>query len=341
MDPDLPDLRDVVRPLTLRPRRAGWRVVADVTAIALLGALAHHAAADLPALPAAGVFVAVAFVAGFGPLHDVLVQGHEATHGLAAHSRRWNAFWLWACHALIGVSGRAYRAFHLDHHRATHTPDDPEAWFYDPRAGRPEGWGYLRLLWATHLMIDRWRTRHTRVEPAQIAVDLAGAALLHASLAALLGPFVWATSVVLPVFTGLAVAVVLRALTEHHGAVPGDPLRATRWTRAHPVLQVLWSHVDHHLEHHLAPQVPAAWLPEVRRHLVGPLAARGMTPDEGLVRSALGLLVDPVHFGSPVQDDPVLDALVHRDLQHHLKVRWFRDILGAPAARRHLWTLYF
>ncbi|MCB9670940.1 MAG: fatty acid desaturase [Alphaproteobacteria bacterium] len=104
----------------------------------------------------------MAFVAGFGPCTTCSSGSHEATHGLAAHSRRWNAFWLWACHALIGVSGRAYRAFHLDHHRATHTPDDPEAWFYDPRAGRPEGWGYLRLLWATHFDRPLAHPPHTR-----------------------------------------------------------------------------------------------------------------------------------------------------------------------------------
>jgi fatty acid desaturase len=340
--------RATLKQLAAGPRRAGWHVLADLALIAGIGAAGHGLLAALPAihpvldgLVAGGVLLGTAFAIGFGPLHDVLVQGHDATHGLAAKNRRWNAFWLWFCHALVGISGRAYRAFHLDHHRETHTPDDPEAWFYDPANGRPGGWDCLRLTWATHPVVNTWRTRHTKVRRRDIAVDLLGMVALHALLVGVFGLWLWATLLVLPVFTGLAVAVVLRALTEHHGAIADDPLKNTRWTRAHRALQWLWTNVDHHLEHHLAPWVPADRLPAVRAAITPVLEAQGRTPDEGLLRTAAQLLVEPVHFGMEHGDEDHFAPFVTRDLGHALKVRWLRDILKNGPARRHLWTLYF
>ena len=187
-------VRRILKALAAGPRNAGWHVLADLALLAGIGTVGHGLLALLPAihpvvdgLLTAVIVTGTAFAIGFGPLHDILVQGHDATHGLAAKNRRWNAFWLWFCHALVGISGRAYRAFHLDHHRQTHTANDPEAWFYDPRNGRPGGWDYLRLTWATHPVVNTWRTRHTKVRARDIAVDLLGVVALHALLVGLFG----------------------------------------------------------------------------------------------------------------------------------------------------------
>lgn len=341
-------IRHTLKQLAAGPRRGGWHVLADLVMVAVIGVVGHGLLVVLPpihpvldGLIAAAVLSLTAFVIGFGPLHDILVQGHDATHGLAARNRRWNAFWLWFCHALVGISGRAYRAFHLDHHQHTHTEEDPEAWFYDPANGQPGGWDSLRLTWATHRVVNTWRTRHTKVRPNEIAIDLLGMVGLHAGLVLLLGTWLWATLLVLPVFTGLAVAVVLRALTEHHGAPRGTNLQNTRWTRAHRILQWLWTNVDHHLEHHLAPWVPADRLPEVRAVITPLLEARGRTLDEGLIPTASTLFAEPVHFRVEHGDEAHFERFVDRDVGHALKVRWLRDILKVGPARRHLWTLYF
>ncbi|TVQ93723.1 MAG: fatty acid desaturase [Deltaproteobacteria bacterium] len=267
--------------------------------------------------PVAAVLAAIAI--GFGPLHDVLVHGHEATHGNASRSRRLNAAVLWLCHALVGLSGRAYRSFHLDHHRAGHGPDDSELVLYGPK---PRGVDYLRIAWASHWVINTYRGR-TPVCPAHVWADLAGATLLHAAIVAVVGPRGWVFYLIVPALTALPVAVILRAITEHHGA----PLGGTRATAAHPLLRLLWSNVDHHLEHHLAPSVPWHRLPQVRRRL------EGITYDRGLIPTALRLLAEPQHIAA--------DAFVRRDLAHRIKTRWFRDILRSAPARRHLWSLYF
>src|SRR5438045_2349558 len=62
--------------------------------------------------------LAIAFI-GAIPLHDLLVHGHDSTHRLVSRVRRLNEFFLWLNHAFVGISGTAYRTFHLDHHRYT------------------------------------------------------------------------------------------------------------------------------------------------------------------------------------------------------------------------------
>src|ERR1700722_12676959 len=71
------------------------------------------------------------FSIGFGPFHDLLVQGHEGTHDLISRNRRANDFFAWFTLALAGISAEAHRRFHLDHHHYAHTAEDPEYQFFD------------------------------------------------------------------------------------------------------------------------------------------------------------------------------------------------------------------
>lgn len=237
------------------------------------------------------VVVGVAVLAGAFPLHDVLVHGHEAIHGLASRDRRANAAVLWFTHALVGISGRAHRAFHLDHHRFLGTSDDPERRVH---GGGGPVLGPLRVLVRSHAEVHgaAWRGTHTRVTRAEIVQDLLGAAALHAVLIAGFGPWGWATGLVLPALTGLPVIAALRALTEHLAPRPGD-LVGTRASAARALGRWAWSNVDHHVEHHLCPQVPWHRLPELRRRLAPLYAEHGVHVDHGLFRTAWRILQEP------------------------------------------------
>lgn len=263
-------------------RWSAARVVLDVALVIGLAAcseLVGHPAVTLLAILLIGAF----------PLHDVLVHGHEAIHGLASRSRRVNAALLWCTHALVGLSGRAHRAFHLDHHRFLGTADDPERRLHG--GGRHLIVGVIRIVGLSHAAVNghAWRGSRTRITGGQVAADLVGAALLHAVLLGALGPRLWLLYLVLPATTGLPVIAAVRALTEHLAPRPED-LVGTRASAARRVGQVLWSNVDHHVEHHLGPQIPWHRLPALRERLAPLYAEHGVAVDHGLFRTAWRVL---------------------------------------------------
>jgi fatty acid desaturase len=292
--------------------------------------------------------VALAAVAiGAVPLHDLLVHGHEGTHRHLARTRWLNELFHWFDHALVGISGTAYRAFHLAHHRWAQTARDPEYQLLDRVARGAPGWSYLAIPAVAHVLVNSYPLRAgfgPRVI-ARVGRDLAGVALLHAVLAAGLGGRRYLAFVIAPIFTGLAAAVVLRSVCEHHGATSGDRWTDTRTMNAGRVLDLLWSNTSYHLEHHLFPQMPFHRLPRVRAELVGELQARGSAIDEGFWGTARRLLRHPLHFSASrpfVPVPPRSRAFVEtRSLAFRLKVRWFLDLLAHPEARRHLWSLYY
>lgn len=232
------------------------------------------------------VTVAAVLFIGVVPQHDLLVHAHETQHG---HVRpRWlNEVLLLALHAPFFLSGTAYRAFHLAHHRRAHTPEDPETRFLSRLGGT--GWSYLAIPGLGILEVDTWPLRHpTRLASGRtVARDLAVAAGLHAGAIALVGVGPWLTFHVVPMFTGLAGAVVVRAICEHHHAPEGD----TRTMVTSRLVEWAWSNVNHHLAHHARPAVPWHELPEVD--------VRPTTVDHGYLRTALRLLREPEHFGGP------------------------------------------
>lgn len=316
--------RELRRSLTVGPRYSIAKIAFD---LGLWFGLIL--AADWVGHPV-GVLVA-ALLIGWFPMHDVLVHGHEATHGGASRDGRVNALVLWFAHGLFGLSGRAYRAFHMDHHRSAHTPQDSELLLYGPN---PRGVDYLSSAWRSLWVINGYQGQ-TKVRRREVFADLLGAVVLHAAILAVAGPYFWLCYFLLPVSSSFVAAVVLRAITEHHGAPVGDAWQHTRATAAHPVLRFLWSNVDHHLEHHLAPEVPFHRLPAMRRALVQQRHAHDVTLDEGLVETALMLLLDPEHFGE------CAPLASRHSFGHRMKVWWMRDILRGEASRQHLLSLYF
>lgn len=234
---------------------------------------------------------------GAVPMHDLLVHGHEAVHRHITGARI-NEIACWLTHALSGISGTAYRAFHFDHHRYVHTPQDPEFRLLSSiRAGAP-GWAFLAIPFVSHLAVNSYpfRTRKAMAVRRRTLVDIAGIIALHATLALLAGLRGYLLFVIAPIFTGLSIAVVARSVTEHHGTDPRDRWTNTRTIRTSRLLQFLWSNTNFHLEHHLFPGVPFHRLPAVSREIAAEAAARGSKLEIGYGRTTPRLLAERAHF---------------------------------------------
>lgn len=230
-------------------------------------------------------------------MHDLLVHGHDGVHGLLSRRRRVNGFFTWMTHAVVGLSGTAYGAFHLDHHRHLGTARDPEEQLLSRVARTIPGGAYLGVPFLAHAFVNTYPFRERRWVAARGRVlrDLSATAALHAGLAAATGLRLYATFVLLPTFTSLSAVVVLRSICEHHAADPRDPWTHTRTMNAGRVLDLLWSNTGYHLEHHLYPYVSCHRLPAVRRLLAAQMERHGSPIDDGLFRTAWSLLRDPSH----------------------------------------------
>jgi fatty acid desaturase len=231
-------------------------------------------------------------------MHDLLVHGHEGTHRLISRSRPLNEVFNWFTHALIGISGTAYRAFHLDHHRHLGTDRDPEETLLRFVGRGLSGWTYLGIPMLAHLWVNTYPFRFdtSRSRRRRTIMDLAGALMLHTAIAAAIGLQSYCLFVLTPIFTSLSAVVVLRSITEHHGTFAGDRWTNTRTIEFGRVIDLLWSNTTYHIEHHLFPFVPFHKLPAVHRLIAGELRTHGSPVDRGFLRTAVPLLAEPVHF---------------------------------------------
>ncbi|HMD40927.1 MAG TPA: fatty acid desaturase [Candidatus Acidoferrum sp.] len=240
------------------------------------------------------------FVIGFGPFHDLLVQGHEGTHDLISRSRSLNGLFTWVTLGLAGISAEAHRRFHLDHHHYAHSGRDPEYRFFDRVVRGVPGWAYFFIPMFAQIGVNAYGLQ--KKMPAQvrrrIALELGGAVLLHAAIAFILGGRRYLLFVIAPMVTGLYVASVLRSITEHHDVSEGSKWTNARSIMTHPLMEFLWSNVNYHLEHHLYPSVPYHALPKLRQALSPEFQAHQSNVANGYGRTALNLLKDPQHFAS-------------------------------------------
>lgn len=238
------------------------------------------------------------FVIGFGPFHDLLVQGHEGTHDLISRDRRVNDLFTWFTLALPGISAEAHRRFHLDHHHYAHTAQDPEYRFFDRVVRGVPGWAYFFIPMFAQIGVNAYGLQ--KKMPAQvrrrIVQELGGAVLLHAAIAITLGWRRYLLFVIAPMMTGLYVASVLRSVTEHHDVGEGSEWTNARSIVTHPLIEFLWSNVNYHLEHHLYPSVPYHALPKLREALSPEFRVHHSNVAKGYGRTALNLLQEPRHF---------------------------------------------
>jgi fatty acid desaturase len=244
-------------------------------------------------LTAAGIFVI-----GFGPFHDLLVQGHEGTHELISRNRPVNDLLTWFTLALAGISAEAHRRFHLDHHHYAHTAQDPEYQFFDRVVRGVPGWAYFFIPAFAQIGVNAYGFKNNMPASVRrrIVLELGGAVILHGTLAFVLGWRRYLLFVIAPMVTGLYVASVLRAVTEHHDVTAGSEWTNARSMVTHPFMEFLWSNVNYHLEHHLYPSVPYHALPQLRRALAAEYRTHQSHIENGYGRTALTLLRDPRHF---------------------------------------------
>ena len=192
---------------------------------------------------------------------------HDTVHGSLGLRRRGTDVTLFLAGALLMVSGHAYRATHINHHRVFPGPDDPE--------GEAARLSIVRALLAGPLHVPRiwlWAYKRSRRERAwliaealvplaAIAVGLRVTAVLLYAVVAIVGGWLY------PLLT-------VRLPHAHPGDEPVHQARTLRGRLVPPLLL----EQTYHLEHHLYPRVPSHKLPELARRLEPFLRSAGVEP---------------------------------------------------------------
>lgn len=260
-----PRLDDLGRDLlaTRRGQRslALARPALGVAAYVLLAVLGGWWLALTP-LVVFGIFVAVVTVT-----HDVV---HRSI-GLGPRASEWALF---LCGLVLLESGHAYRATHLQHHRAfpASPDDDPEG--YPAHLGRVGAVCYgpvflARLWWWAFRRATRDQRGWLLAEAAMPVLGVAAGVALFPFTPLVLWYAVMAV-------VGSWVYPLLTVYLPHHDF--GDtPLTQTRTLRGR-VVPAVFLELTYHLEHHLYPQVPSHHLAELGRRLDPFLATAGVRP---------------------------------------------------------------
>ena len=229
---------------------------------------------------------------------------HEAAHGALFASHRLNErVGQWLCAAPILADMRAYRRYHLTHHRHTQTERDPDlplsAPFPTTRASLIRKFLrdltgqtgvkllFFRIVRAFQLAgdMDAISEAETSARKQNLAETndwraFAGGLAVAACATILLGAlgywwhghwwwgfaFWW-----LPLLTWFQLVVRVRNIAEHGGTEQSeDAMRNVRTTLAGPLMRTFvapyW--VNYHLEHHVAMYVPCWRLPELHTLLL-------------------------------------------------------------------------
>ncbi len=216
------------------------------------------------------------------------ILGHDGAHHLLYRNRRLND---WVCEwlfnrPLLGASIVPYRNYHLNHHRFTQQPNDPDIGLSAPfPITRASFWrkvvrdltGQTGLKQQTAIVRNGfgpagapWSTRirnGARRFGGNVAINAAFLAVFIAVGHWYLYFLLW----LLPDLTWRMLISRIRNIGEH-GAVPDndDRLRNTRTTRANWLERALVApyFVNYHLEHHLLVSCPCYRLPKMHRLLI-------------------------------------------------------------------------
>ena len=239
---------------------------------------------------------------------------HDAAHGLLFADRRLNdSVGSWLCAYPVFTSLMFYRPYHLQHHRFTQQPEDPDlalsAAF--PVSRRSLRRKLLRDLTGQTAYLRRGDQVRRALGPADLGVvarlgnlwrrergPLTVNLALFGGLATAgywwLYPVLW----LVPLATWYQLVSRVRNIAEH-AVVPDndDPLCNTRTTDANPMIRLLlapyW--VNFHLEHHLFMFVPCWRLPAAHRLLVAGRRGHRMEFKSGylaVLRAATSRLAD-------------------------------------------------
>jgi fatty acid desaturase len=216
---------------------------------------------------------------------------HEAAHGGLHRNKAINEFvGQWLCAVPVGADLASYRAYHLQHHKFTQQPEDPDLSLSAPFPITKESYtrkairdltGQTFVKQRLPLLLSLFKRAEPDAEVAHesfVATGREKTARFLVANAALFGLFwiagagVWYVGVwLVAIATWLSLVTRVRNIAEHACTSTGqDPFSHARTTLASPIERLLiapyW--VNYHTEHHLFMYLPCYRLPEAHRLLV-------------------------------------------------------------------------
>jgi fatty acid desaturase len=289
----LPIPADELRTLLQRSDGPGMRRLA-----VHLGLIGAAAAGVYAARGTYGVWPAMALLGLFEVL--LFAPHHEATHDTPFRSR-WPTRWVGAIAGfLLILPPKAFRAFHIAHHRHAQDPvRDPELTADEPLTGARYAWRLTGIpLWIANVR-ELVATAAGRADrpwispPMRPAIVREARTYLGAYALTALGAVLARTTVPLWLWIGpvlLGQPALRHLLLAEHAGCPrvADPWTNTRTTLAAAPLRYLFWNMNYHAEHHLVAGVPFHALPRLHA-LVGTRfanVARGYPEAHREIRSA-------------------------------------------------------
>lgn len=260
--------------------RSQWRSVWMIVHVwgVVFGAMALFALWPNPV-----TFVLAVMLIGARQL-GMAILVHDAAHGALFQNRVWNdriSNWLLAYPVLTET--KAYRAYHLEHHKYVQQPNDPDIGLSAPFPITKSS--FRRKLWRDITGQTGYKQRRAQIHAATGPRDMPLSerialfwrkmgGMLITNLALLGGlsaigywylyPLLW----VLPLLSWYQVITRIRNIAEH-AMVPDndDDFRNARTTHANWLMRIFLApyFVNYHLEHHLMMFVPCYRLPDVRK----------------------------------------------------------------------------
>src|ERR1700759_2727805 len=216
---------------------------------------------------------------------------HEAAHGGLQSNKTINE-WVgqWLCAVPVGADLASYRSYHLQHHKFTQQPEDPDLSLSAPFPITKESYQHkaIRDLSGQTFVKQRLPLFLSLFRPAKADVPVEHESFVSTGrenmvrfLAAnlvlfvlfwLAGAGVWYFAVwLVAMATWLSLVTRIRNIAEHACTSTGaDPFSHARTTLANPIERLLiapyW--VNYQAEHHLFMYLPCYRLPEAHRLLV-------------------------------------------------------------------------
>lgn len=247
--------------------RSQWR---SVWMIAHVWGVVFGAMALFAIWPNPVTFVLAVMLIGARQL-GMAILVHDAAHGALFQGRAWNdriSNWLLGYPVLTET--KAYRAYHLEHHKYVQQPNDPDIGLSAPFPITRSS--FRRKLWRDITGRTGFKQRSAQLRSSIRARKNGG--MLIANLVLFMGlsavgywylyPLLW----VLPLLTWYQVITRIRNIAEH-AMVPDndDDFRSARTTHANWLMRIFLApyFVNYHLEHHLMMFVPCYRLPDVRK----------------------------------------------------------------------------
>ena len=216
---------------------------------------------------------------------------HEAAHGGLHRNQAVNEFvGQWLCAVPVGADLASYRSYHLQHHKFTQQPEDPDLSLSAPFPITTESFARKAIRDLTGqtfvkqrlplflLLLKRPESSDSVTHESFVATGRDKMARFLGVNALLFGVFfaagagIWYVGVwLLAMAAWLSLVTRIRNVAEHACTSTGpDPFSHARTTLANPIERLLiapyW--VNYHAEHHLFMYLPCYRLPEAHRLLV-------------------------------------------------------------------------